>query len=180
MRDVVEAITGEYVRYQKMAEGCFAQLSEAELSQDPDAVGNSVATLAWHVSGNLKSRFTDFLSADGEKPWRQREEEFASRTVTREELMAKWDEGWSVLRSQLGELEDADLGRKVIIRGQSLSVVEALQRSLAHCAFHVGQIVFLGKRLRGAEWQYLSIAPGGTAAYNQNPTRERAPKPGDA
>lgn len=175
MRDVVLAITGEYLRYKKIAEGCLEQLEEDELGRDPDEVGNSVATLAWHISGNLKSRFTDFLTSDGEKPWRHREEEFASRAVSRAELRAKWDEGWRVLLEQLEALDDADLSREVIIRGQGLSVVEALQRSSNHVAYHVGQMVFLGKRMRGAQWSYLSIAPGQSESYNRNPTMERTP-----
>ena len=123
----------------------------------PAAEGNSVAILVWHVSGNLKSRFTDFLTTDGEKPWRHRDSEFDERTVTRDELLAKWNEGFSVLFAALAALKDADLGRIVTIRGEALKVHEALHRSLAHTSSHVGQIVLLGKAMRGAAWQTLTM-----------------------
>ncbi len=176
MRKTIESLTREYERCQKIAESCFDQLSEEELCQDSGETGNSVATLAWHLSGNLQSRFTDFLTADGEKEWRQREEEFQSRAVTKEELRAKWRRGWEVLLEALEGLKDEDLSRTVTIRGQGLTVIEALHRSVAHCAYHVGQMVFLAKGMRGAEWSYLSIAPGESEAYNRSPTRERPPE----
>jgi hypothetical protein len=116
--------------------------------------------LAWHVSGNLKSRFTDFLTADGEKPWRDRDAEFQSRRVTQAELLEKWEEGWGVLFATLRDLTDSDLGRSVTIRNHPLSAAEALHRSLAHISYHVGQIVFIAKAMRGKEWENLSIPPG--------------------
>ena len=156
MREVVESIEREYRRYKKLAEGTFAQMSDAELAHVAGADGNSVAVIVWHISGNLKSRFTDFLTTDGEKPWRHRDTEFDDRVVELAVLRQKWDEGWSVLLSALSELSDADLGRIVIIRGEQLPVRDALHRSLAHTSYHVGQIVLLGKSLRGA-WRTLSI-----------------------
>ncbi len=150
------------------------QLSEEQLSQG-SAVGNSIATIVWHISGNLESRFTDFLGSDGEKPWRDRDREFLKRTVSRAELREKWDRGWSVLMGTLADLDDGVLQREVTIRGVPLSVLEALQRSLTHVSYHVGQIVFLAKELRGGRWNYLTIPPGGTAAYNKNPTNEKPP-----
>jgi hypothetical protein len=123
------------------------------------------------VSGNLQSRFTDFLSSDGEKPWRRRDEEFESRTVTRAELMAKWNQGWAVLFQTLGVLEDGDLSREVTIRSQRLSVNDALHRALAHMSYHVGQIVYLAKSMRGKDWKYLSIPPGQSDAYNAAASR---------
>jgi hypothetical protein len=157
MRDFIASIEHEYRRYKGYAEGTFDQLSGDQLAHVPAADGNSVAILVWHVSGNLKSRFTDFLTTDGEKPWRQRESEFEERQVSHEQLRQKWNEGWSVLFGTLGQLADADLGKRITIRGESLAVHEALHRSLAHTASHVGQIVLLGKTLRGAEWRTLTI-----------------------
>jgi uncharacterized damage-inducible protein DinB len=157
LRDVVASIELEYRRYKGMAEATFAQLSDDQLVAAPGAEGNSVAILAWHVSGNLRSRFTDFLTADGEKPWRHRDTEFEDRHVGHAELRRKWDEGWGVLFATLAGLSDADLGRRVEIRGESMPVHAALHRSLAHTASHVGQIVLLGKTLRGADWKTLSI-----------------------
>jgi hypothetical protein len=124
------------------------------------------------VSGNLRSRFTDFLTTDGEKPWRQREEEFARRSVTRAELLEQWGRGWAVLESSLASLTDADLHKTITIRRQPMPVHEALQRSLAHTAYHVGQIVFIAKARRDQSWTSLSIPPGQSDAYNQNPHRE--------
>jgi len=173
MRDLVASLEGEYRRYKKTAEGVFGQLDEDQLAQRLSDNGNSVATLVWHVSGNLKSRFTDFLESDGEKPWRGREEEFARRRVSREELAAKWQDGWSALLDTLASLTDDDLGREVTIRQVPLKVHEALHRSLAHMASHVGQMVLIGKTLKGDGWSYLSIPPGQSDAYNRNPTKEK-------
>jgi hypothetical protein len=171
---IVESIRGEFLRYKALAEAAVGQVDEPALSAKLSSVDNSIATICWHVSGNLESRFTDFLASDGEKPWREREEEFRSRTVSRAGLLHKWDRGWSVLLKTLSELTDDDLPRAVTIRRQSLQVVEALHRSLAHVAYHVGQVVYIGKSMRGSDWRYLSIAPGHSDAYNQAPGNERA------
>jgi hypothetical protein len=157
VRELIESIEREYRRYKGYAEGTFEQLADDDLARALGADGNSIAVLVWHVSGNLKSRFTDFLTSDGEKPWRQRESEFDERQVARGPLQQKWDEGWDVLLAALAQLSDADLARRVTIRGESLAVHDALHRSLAHTASHVGQIILLGKSLRGAEWRTLTL-----------------------
>jgi uncharacterized protein DUF1572 len=157
VREILESVEKEYRRYKTLAERTFEQLTAEQLTHVPAAESNSVAVVAWHISGNLKSRFTDFLTTDGEKPWRDRESEFDGRQVGHDELRRKWEDGWSVLLAALGELSDADLGKRVTIRGEPLAVHAALHRSLAHTANHVGQIVLLGKMLRGAEWRSLSI-----------------------
>lgn len=160
MRTFMESIEAEYQRYRSTAEAAIDQLSDAELVAVPAGTANSVATIAWHVGGNLRSRFTDFLTTDGEKPWRDRESEFEARTPSREELLAFWNEGWDVLQRSLGDLADANLVDTVRIRGEELSVIQALHRSLAHTTYHVGQIVHRAKELRGGEWTYLSMPPG--------------------
>jgi uncharacterized damage-inducible protein DinB len=175
MTKILQSIRGEFARYKTLAEGALHQLSDAELSAPGPNDGSSIATICWHVSGNLHSRFTDFLTSDGEKPWRNREEEFESRTVTREELLEKWERGWQTLFNSLDALTEEQLEQPVIIRGQPLSVQEALHRSVAHAAYHVGQVVYVAKGFRGREWTYLSIAPGGSDSYNKNPTLERPP-----
>jgi hypothetical protein len=175
MRQVVASIEGEYRRYKALGERALGQLSESELTQAAPGEGNSVTTLVWHISGNLASRFSDFLASDGEKPWRDRESEFLLREVTRAELVRKWEAGWQVLSDTLQALHDEDLGRTVTIRGQPLSVCEALHRSLSHASYHVGQIVFLAKSIRGARWEYLSIPPGQSREYNRDPAREKPP-----
>jgi len=172
MPSVIEAIRDEYLRYKHLGEAAIRQLKDDQLSATTAANDNSVATIVWHIGGNLRSRFTDFLTTDGEKPWRDRDSEFLQRTTTQGELLDFWNQGWAVLLGTLDGLTDDDLFRNVVIRGQQLTVIEALQRSLAHASYHVGQIVFLAKGLRGSEWTYLSIPPGKSKSYNQNPTLE--------
>jgi hypothetical protein len=171
---LIQSIEAEYRRYKALAEAALEQVPEASLSQPGPAGGNSLAILCWHLAGNLRSRFTDLLTSDGEKPWRQREEEFAARAVSRAELQAEWEQGWGVLFATLAQLTDADLNQSIRIRGQGLLVHEALHRSLAHASYHVGQIVYLARAIRGQAWRYLSIPPGGSAAYNANPAFEKA------
>jgi uncharacterized damage-inducible protein DinB len=173
VRTVVSSIESEYRRYQRLGDESLRQLDSEALVRRPPGDGNSVAAIVWHIAGNLRSRFTDFLTTDGEKPWRDRESEFAQRTVSAAEVRAKWEDGWGVLFRTLDTLSDADLGRTVVIRGQSLSVLEALHRSMAHASYHVGQIVFLARSLRGERWEWLSIPPGKSDEYNRNP-REKA------
>jgi uncharacterized damage-inducible protein DinB len=175
MRDIVGSIELEFQRYKALGEGALKQLRDEELAARAQPTANSAATLVWHMAGNLQSRFTDFLASDGEKPWRQREEEFAERHVSREELMAKWEAGWKVLLEALAALTDADLMATVHIRRQPLTVHAALHRSLAHAAYHTGQLVYLGKNVRGDAWRYMTIPPGKTAEYNENPTLEKGP-----
>ena len=172
-RRLLGSIRSEFVRYKALAEGAIQQVHDEELSQQGSGDNSSIATICWHVAGNLHSRFTDFLTSDGEKPWRNRESEFDARTVKREELLAHWQVGWDTLFAALNDLTDSMLGREVSIRGQSLAVHEALHRSLAHVAYHVGQIVYIAKGFRGSEWKSLSIPRGESASYNLNPTRER-------
>jgi hypothetical protein len=176
-RHIVAAIEGEYKRYKSLGEGTFSQLEDGDFGEKPTPESLSVAMIVWHISGNLESRFTDFLTSDGEKPWRDRESEFADRRVSRKEMIAKWERGWGVLFAALSPLKDRDLTKGVVIRGIQMTIGEALERSLAHTTYHVGQITFLGKMLRRQKWKYLSIPPGQTPAYNANPTRERAPAP---
>ena len=156
MRTVIDAIAAEYHRYKDLGDKAFAQVSDAQLTEGP-ADGNSIAMLVWHIAGNLRSRFTDFLTADGEKPWRDRESEFDARNVDRAQMIEKWEEGWRVLFDSLLGLADSDLNRRITIRNQELTVLQALLRSLAHTSYHVGQIVFVAKAFRGGEWKSLTI-----------------------
>jgi hypothetical protein len=165
---IIESIRAEYLRYKALAESAIEQLDEQHLSVPGPNDGLAIATICWHVSGNLRSRFTDFLTTDGEKPWRKRDEEFEPRSVTRAELLAKWQQGWETLLTTLATLTDAQLGDTVVIRGEELKVYEALHRSLAHTSYHVGQIVYLAKSFSGAGWKYLSIPPKGGEAFHRN------------
>ena len=171
---MIASIEAEYRRYKALGEAAIAQVADADLSRPGPGGGNGIAALVWHISGNLASRFTDFRTADGEKPWRVRDDEFSSRTVSREELLDQWKSGWRALFAALEGLTDADVTDTVTVRNQPLRIEEALHRSLAHTAYHVGQLVYLAKLLRGSEWLCLSIPLGGSDAYNRAPTHERA------
>jgi uncharacterized damage-inducible protein DinB len=172
-RRLLGSIRSEFLRYKQLAEGALEQVRDEELSAQGAAEPGSVTSISWHIAGNLRSRFTDFLTTDGEKPWRNRESEFDARTVSRQELLAHWQRGWDALLEALNELSDNMLDREVVIRGNKLAIHEALHRSLAHVSYHVGQIVYLAKSYRGADWKSLSIPRGQSDVYNQNPTRER-------
>jgi hypothetical protein len=166
---ILSSITAEFRRYRTLGESALAQLEDAELALAGPNGGNSAAVLVWHIGGNLASRFTDFLTSDGEKPWRQRDEEFVQRTVTRDEVLEKWNTGWNTLFNALDGLSDDHLRNAVTIRGQSFEVHDALHRALAHISYHVGQIVYLAKSIRGESWNCLSIPIGASEAYNKNP-----------
>jgi len=172
-RHMIAAIEGEYRRYKALGEGTISQLGDEDLVRQPTPESLSIAMIVWHVSGNLESRFTDFLTTDGEKPWRDRESEFEGRRVSRKDLLAKWERGWGILLGALDALSDADLERTVSVRGVPASVGESLERSVTHTSYHVGQMTFLGKMLRRDQWKYLSIPPGTSVAYNANPTLEK-------
>ena len=170
----VEAITDEFTRYKALGEAAIAQLGDEELALTASDDGNSIIAIVWHLAGNLESRFTDFRTSDGEKAWRDRDDEFVLRAVTKTELLEKWDRGWGALLVAVGELADADLLQTVTIRRQQLRIDQALQRSLAHTAYHVGQIVFLAKQIRSGGWRCLSIPLGGSAAHNARGADESA------
>ena len=174
---IVQAVLAECRRYKDLAEEAMAQVTEAELTEASSGADNSIATICWHVSSNLRSRFTEFLTTDGEKPWRRREEEFDARRVTRAELLETWNGGWAVLFQSASALADDDLGRTVTIRGQALLVHEALFRSLAHTSYHVGQIVCRAKMARGDDWRSLSIPRGQSDAFNARMAKENQGSP---
>ncbi len=170
---MIESFQTELSRYRAIGEKALAQVPDDALARAPVPDANSVASLVRHLSGNLKSRFTDFLTTDGEKPWRERDREFEEWQPTRGELEAAWNEGWGVLEGTLAGLSDSQLRRQVTIRGQNLTVHDALCRALAHVAYHVGQIVLLARTHAAGEWEWISIPKGGSAAYNADPTMER-------
>lgn len=157
----LEEIKRQLRGHKRMAEAAIAQLEDDELFTIIDPEANSVALLIKHIAGNARSRFTDFLTTDGEKPDRARDQEFeVSATTTRAEVMRWWEEGWSRVFSALDSLTPDDVLRTVTIRGEPHTVVQALNRALGHYAQHIGQIVFLAKHLRSKEWKTLSIPRG--------------------
>lgn len=160
--------------HKRMAEGAIAQLKDEDLLVAIDPESNSVAVLVKHISGNMRSRFTDFLTSDGEKPDRHRDQEFElSGKTTREDLMRWCEEGWACMFAALDSLTPDDLMRTVYIRQEAHTVTQALNRALAHYAFHIGQIVFLAKHLRSNEWKTLSVPRGKSEEYNRMSADER-------
>jgi hypothetical protein len=141
----------------RQAEGAMAQLTDDQLFLHIDEESNSVAIIVRHVVGNMRSRWRDFLTSDGEKPDRDRDSEFVDPTIPRDALMKLWEEGWAYMFDALTPLTDADLGRTVMIRGEPHSVMQAINRQTAHYASHVGQIIFLAKHLQGSNWKTLTI-----------------------
>ncbi|MDE3165462.1 MAG: DUF1572 family protein [Acidobacteriota bacterium] len=144
-------------QYKKLAEGAMAQVSDPDLSATLDGEMNSIAQLVKHMAGNMRSRWTDFLTTDGEKPDRNRDSEFVEPPADREALMAVWDDGWRRVFAAIEPLRDEDLARTVMIRGEAHSVMQAINRQIAHYASHAGQIVLLAKHFRGEAWRSLSI-----------------------
>jgi hypothetical protein len=153
--------------YKKLAERAMEQVTDDQLFAILDPEMNSIAVIVKHIAGNSRSRWTDFLTSDGEKPDRDRDSEFVEPPATREALMQAWESGWSCLFSALEPLSDADLGRAVTIRGEAHSVTQTINRQLAHYAYHIGQIVFLAKHLQSAQWKSLSVPRGQSAKFNQ-------------
>jgi uncharacterized damage-inducible protein DinB len=149
------------------ADKAIAQLDDERLHAAPGANTNSVAVIMKHVAGNLRSRWTDFLTTDGEKPWRDRDDEFVDTFTSRADLLAHWESGWQRLFDTLAALTPADLARTVTIRGEPHSVPLALQRSLAHCAYHTGQILLTARLLAGDHWTPITIPRGGSAGFNR-------------
>jgi hypothetical protein len=160
MRSDVAYLTDVRVQFEKMkqlAEGAIAQVTDDQLQISIDPESNSLAVIMKHMAGNLRSRFTDFLTTDGEKPDRNRDGEFEVDRATRAQILADWESGWNVLFTTLSSVTADDLVRDVFIRGERHSVIQALDRQLTHHSYHVGQIVFLAKHLRSAEWKTLSM-----------------------
>jgi uncharacterized protein DUF1572 len=177
MREILSSIEGEWRRCKVLADGALQQTKDDELGKSGPGGGNSIAVIVTHLAGNFKSRFTDFLTTDGEKAWRNRDSEFESQgNVTRRQLTDRWENGWAILFVALRPLTDQDLSSTVTIRGEKFLIHEALIRLLSHTSYHVGQIVYLAKAFRAAEWKYLTIPPGKSEEYNRNPTHEKAPR----
>ncbi|HEX2203165.1 MAG TPA: DUF1572 family protein [Longimicrobium sp.] len=161
LRDVAERLAG----LRRNAERAAAQVDDRAFFAAPDAETNPIAVNMKHVGGNLRSRFTDFLTTDGEKPDRERDDEFVAEGETRAGVEAAWARGWEVLEATLASLAPADLLRTVHIRGEGMTALSALNRALAHLALHTGQIVLLAKHYAGPAWQTLSIPRGQSKTY---------------
>ena len=157
--------------HKRMGEGAMTQLRDQDFFVTLDPEGNSVAILVKHLAGNMRSRFTDFLTSDGEKPDRFRDQEFELTSATkRAEVMKWWEEGWACVFAAIDPLQPEDVMRTVTIRGEPHTVLQAINRQIAHYAQHIGQIVFLAKHLRSSEWKTLSIPRGKSEEFKQQQT----------
>ena len=171
LEEAVRSLRG----HKRLADAAIAQLSDAELFQVIDSESNSVAIIVKHMAGNMRSRWTDFLTSDGEKPDRHRDQEFIiDQRMNREQFLAMWERGWQYVFETLQSLRPDDLSRIVTIRGQEHTVLQAINRALAHYAYHTGQIVFLAKHLRSTAWKTLSVPRGKSEELN---TEMQAKKP---
>jgi hypothetical protein len=153
--------------YKKLAESAMEQVSDSQLFEALDEEMNSIAIIVKHMAGNMRSRWTDFLISDGEKPSRNRDSEFVQPPSTRAELLQLWNDGWQKVFSALDPLSDSDLNREILIRSEPHSVMQAINRQIAHYAYHCGQIVFLAKHFKGAAWKSLSIPRNKSADFNR-------------
>jgi hypothetical protein len=157
------------VRYYKdLCEKAFEQLDEKEFHFRPNQESNSIAIIVQHLAGNMLSRFTHFLTEDGEKEWRQRDDEFEIHHYSRQQVIELWEKGWKCFLDVLGSLTEDDLLKIIYIRNEPLTVIDAINRQLAHYPHHIGQILYIGKMIKGSEWKNLSIPKGKSMDYNQS------------
>jgi len=166
IQNYLESSRKQFEYYKILGEKTFEQLSDVQLFWSPNSESNSIATIVKHLWGNMLSRWTDFLTTDGEKEWRKRDEEFENDIHSREELLHKWNEGWACLFHALEELSENNFNTIVYIRNQGHTITDAINRQLAHYAYHVGQIVFIGKILQFKNWTSLSIPKGNSNQFN--------------
>ena len=167
---IFAALLDELRRHKRYGEKAFVQLRDEDFFVQLNPQQNSIAVIMKHLAGNMASRFTDFLASDGEKPTRDRDSEFVEEVIPRATLMETWERGWATVFAAIQGLKEGDLERTVYIRREPLSVVLALTRQVAHYAYHVGQVVLIAKHIRvgrGEAWDYMTIAPGGSKAFNQ-------------
>ena len=166
--NLVNGIIKQFQYYKHLGEKTFSQLTDEELFWQYNENSNSIAIIVNHLSGNMLSRWTDFLTTDGEKEWRNRDEEFEDTIKTKEQLLDKWEKGWKYLFDALAQIKtDEDLQQIIYIRNEGHTIIEAINRQLAHYPYHVGQIVFIGKLIKDNEWNSLSIPKNKSADYNQ-------------
>lgn len=168
MSSYLPSIKNRFEYYQDLGEKALSQVDDEHLNWQPGDESNSLAITVKHISGNMLSRWTDFLTSDGEKEWRHRDNEFVDDLDTREKVMACWLSGWDCLFNALNVLTDEDLERTIYIRKEPHTVIEAINRQLAHYAYHVGQMVYLARMIAGPNWKSLSIPKGDSEAFNRS------------
>ena len=162
----LEDIRKSFTSYKQLGDKAFTQLEGTEMHWKSDEESNSIANIIMHISGNFLSRWTDFLTTDGEKPWRNRDAEFEEPGLGKAELLARWEKGWACVFAALDTIPRDGLRGVIQIRSEPHSILQALDRSLTHCAYHVGQIVFIAKALKSKEWKSLSIPRRKSKEFN--------------
>ncbi len=167
MQQYLESAKKLFAYYKKIGDDAMAQVTDELLFFKPDEKSNSIAIIVQHIAGNMLSRWTDFLTTDGEKEWRHRDAEFEPVIADKKELLAYWNKGWQCLNDAIQPLQESDLDKIVYIRNEGHTVLEAMNRQLAHYPYHVGQIVFMAKVLSGAGWKSLSIPKNQSGEYNR-------------
>ncbi len=170
----LEGIQKQFAYYKSLGEKTIDQLDNEKLFWQYNDDSNSIAIIIKHLWGNMKSRWTDFLTTDGEKEWRGRDAEFNNDSKTKDELIIRWNQGWQCLFEAIESVDETNFDQPIYIRNIEHSITEAINRQLAHYAYHVGQIVFIGKMVTGTQWQSLSIPKGQSTAYNKK--RFKTPK----
>ncbi|MCB0446988.1 MAG: DUF1572 family protein [Gelidibacter sp.] len=163
----ISGIIKQFNYYKTVGDKTFEQLSFEDMNYQPNQVSNSISIIVKHMVGNMLSRWTNFLIEDGEKPWRQREQEFEASYTSKDELIAAWEKGWQCVFNAIIPLQDSDMDTIVYIRNEGHTVAEAIFRQLGHYPYHIGQIAYVGKMLKGNDWKSLSIPKGGSSTYNE-------------
>jgi hypothetical protein len=163
----LESAIKRLMTYKALGDATFSQLQEKDFHFQPNPSSNSIAIIINHMAGNMISRWTNFLTEDGEKPGRNRDQEFTDPSLGKEDLLTLWEKGWNCLMDSLRSLKEEDLMKTITIRHEPLVAIDAINRQLAHYPHHVGQIVYIGKMIRGEAWQSLSISKGASQAFNQ-------------
>ena len=166
--DYLNSAKQQFRYYKQLGDKTIEQLTDSEIFLQVNENSNSVAIVIKHLWGNMMSRWTDFLTSDGEKDWRERDQEFEIITENKADLLHKWEEGWDCLFNALDQINSSNIKTVVYIRNQGHSITEAINRQMMHYAYHIGQLVFIGKMIRGKEWTSLSIPKGASKDYNLN------------
>lgn len=162
----LESVRKQFLYYKKLGDKTFEQLNEDAIHWQYNKESNSIAIVVKHLWGNMMSRWTDFLTTDGEKPWRERDAEFENNIKSKAELLEKWEQGWNCLFDALNSITDADLDKIIYIRNDGHTIMEAINRQLAHYPYHVGQIVYAAKMIKDSKWESLSIPRNQSAQFN--------------
>jgi hypothetical protein len=171
----LESAVKRLAYYKELGDKTFTSLTDADFHYQPNEESNSIAIIIQHMSGNMLSRWTDFLTSDGEKEWRNRDQEFGIINATKGQLITQWEKGWTVCLDAISSLTEADLLKTIYIRNEGLSVIDAINRQLAHYPYHVGQIIYIAKMIKNKNWQSLSIPRNASQQFNDTMNKQNKP-----